>query len=184
MKKFDLDPGPPASMRTCIEIALKLRRLLTELDLEVFAKTSGGKGLHLMVPIQGATFAQTKACARDMAQAMAAHEPRRVTATMARSERTGKVFIDWSQNDHGKTTACAYTLRARSMPIVSAPVSWSELEAALTPGAFAALAFSPRDVLDRAASLGDPAAPVLTLKQRLPARWSRQRGPAAAAIPR
>jgi bifunctional non-homologous end joining protein LigD len=175
MMILDLDPGPPATMRTGIEVALRLRALLAQLDLQAFPKTSGGKGLHLMVPIQGATFEQTKSCARDMAHAMATHDPQRVTATMARSQRSGRVFIDWSQNDHGKTTACAYTLRARSTPTVSTPVSWAELEGALASGAGGTLAFSPEDVLARAASLGDPAAPALTVKQRLPARWARGR---------
>jgi bifunctional non-homologous end joining protein LigD len=180
MMVFDLDPGPPAALRTCIEIALKLRQLLSQLELDVFAKTSGGKGLHLVVPVQHATFAQTKCCARDLAEALVRHDPRRVTAVMARDQRAGKVFIDWSQNDHGKTTACAYTLRARSTPTVSAPVGWKELEGALAPRSTGALAFSPDDVIARVASQGDLHAPVLSVRQRLPRRWAQARSGAPA----
>jgi bifunctional non-homologous end joining protein LigD len=184
MMVFDLDPGAPATIADCIEVALELHGLLTELGLEAFAKTSGGKGLHILVPLQGAAFAQTKACARDLAEALTQHAPRRVTATMAKAKRTGKVFIDWSQNDHGKTTACAYTLRARSTPTVSAPVRWSELERVHARDAARDLVFSPEAVLARVASLGDLWAALLTVKQRLPARWSSRRSAVAAGSAR
>ncbi len=181
MMVFDLDPGAPATLGSCIEIALELRLMLTRLGLQAFAKTSGGKGLHLLVPIQGATFAQTKGCAREMAEALARHEPRRVTATMARDQRVGKVFIDWSQNDHGKTTACAYTLRAGTAPTVSMPVAWKELERALARDGLRRLAFAPDDAIARVAAHGGLAAPLLTVKQRLPARWAPRRSRAMAS---
>jgi bifunctional non-homologous end joining protein LigD len=177
MMVFDLDPGAPATMADCIEIALIIRGLLRELDLECFAKTSGGKGLHLGVPVQAATFAATKAFARGIAATLERREPLRVTASMSKAARPGRVFIDWSQNDHGKTTACAYTLRARSAPTVSTPVTWEELELALRRKRAAALAFTADAVLARVASLGDLFAPTLTVRQRLPSMKSKGAAP-------
>jgi bifunctional non-homologous end joining protein LigD len=89
---------------------------------------------------------------------------------MAKSERAGRVFIDWSQNDHGKTTACAYTLRARGAPTVSTPVAWEEIEEVRRRRRPERLVFETTQVLARVAKLGDLFAPTLTLKQKLPAK--------------
>ncbi|MBA3935906.1 MAG: ATP-dependent DNA ligase [Planctomycetes bacterium] len=186
MMVFDLDPGAPATIADCVEIALIIRGLLRELGLECFAKTSGGKGLHLGVPVQGTTFAATKAFARGIATTLERREPLRVTASMAKAARAGRVFFDWSQNDHGKTTACAYTLRARRTPTVSTPVAWDELELALRRKRCTSLSFTAAEVLARVARLGDLFAPALTLRQRLPAvrgqavATSHRRGPHAS----
>lgn len=168
MLVFDLDPGAPATLSDCLDIAIVVRDLLAELGLQVFAKTSGGKGLHLGVPVRGATFAQVKTFARAVAELLAREQPKRVTSRMAKSERGGRVLIDWSQNDHGKTTACAYSLRARQRPTVSTPVSWDEIEDARRKRKPERLQFEAAQVLERVAHLGDLFAQTLTLRQKLP----------------
>jgi bifunctional non-homologous end joining protein LigD len=167
---FDLDPGPPADLLDCITVGLRLRDLLADFGLKCFAKTSGGKGLHLYVPLNvpGVTFDQTKAFAHAVARALEKDDPGRVISNMKRDLRGGKVFVDWSQNDDHKTTCCAYSLRARPRPTVSTPVTWDELERARRMKRAAALTFEADAVLKRVEKLGDLFEPVLTLKQRLP----------------
>lgn len=168
MLVFDLDPGAPATLLDCLAIGTVLRDLLAGLGLRCFPKTSGGKGLHLGIPVAGATFTQTKAFAKGVAELLARAEPQRITSIMAKAERRGRVFIDWSQNDHGKTTACAYTLRARERPTVSTPVTWDEVERAHRRGKPDLLRFEADDVVRRVRELGDLYAPTLALAQRLP----------------
>jgi bifunctional non-homologous end joining protein LigD len=164
----DLDPGPPATIVDCCRVALDLQQVLEQLGLRCVVKTSGGKGLHLSVPIvgSGATDDDTKRFALALGQLMEQRDPRRVLVDMTRAKRTGKVFIDWSQNDRHKTTVCAYSLRLRERPTVSTPVSWDEVADARDPGA---LTFEARDVLARVAAYGDLYADSLTLQQELPA---------------
>jgi bifunctional non-homologous end joining protein LigD len=173
MMVFDLDPGAPATLSDCLDIAVVLRDFLAELGLRSFPKTSGGKGLHLGVPLTGASFAAVKAFAHGIADALAQQDPKRVTSSMAKTERPGKVFIDWSQNDHGKTTACAYTLRAQASPTVSTPVAWEEVERARKRRKPDLLRFEAADVPKRIRELGDLFAPTLTLRQRLPRTGER-----------
>jgi bifunctional non-homologous end joining protein LigD len=170
MMVFDLDPGPPADIIDCIHIALRMRDVLKRLGLESFAKTSGSKGLHFYVPLNrpGITFDQTKSFARAVAELFEREDPERVVSSMKKSLRTNKVFIDWSQNDEHKTTVCPYSLRARSRPTVSTPVTWKELEQAFAARDPSMLVFEARDVLARVKKRGDLFAPVLTLKQKLP----------------
>jgi bifunctional non-homologous end joining protein LigD len=168
---FDLDPGPPAGMADCVRLGLKLRDILADLGLRSFAKTSGGKGLHLYIPLNtgNLTYDDTKGFAHAVATLLERAEPEHVTATMAKSGRAGKVFVDWSQNDRHKTTVCAYSLRARPLPTVSTPVQWSEIErTTLGRRTEEALRFTSEQVLLRVAKHGDLFEPVLTLKQRLP----------------
>jgi bifunctional non-homologous end joining protein LigD len=166
---FDLDPGAPADILDSIRVGLKMRNVLAKLGLQSFVKTSGSKGLHLWVPLNTpTTFERTKQFAHAMALMMEREHPREVLSAMKRDLRKGKVFIDWSQNDEHKTTACAYTLRARSEPTVSCPVTWEELEKALTKRVPEQLKFRTSDVLKRVEKHGDLFAPVLKLKQRLP----------------
>ena len=166
---FDLDPGPPADVVTCCEVALLLRRLMDGLGLASFPKTSGSKGLQIYVPLDGAaTYDATKAFAHAVARALERAFPALVVERMQKSLRPGKVLVDWSQNDRNKTTVCAYSLRARSRPTVSTPVRWEELERAARTGRADALTFEAADVLARVARDGDLFAPVLSLAQRLP----------------
>lgn len=165
---LDLDPGAPAGILDCCRVALDLRGLLDEMGLTTVVKTSGGKGLHLAVPVRGATADDTKTFARALGEVLVEQDPKRVTVIMARDQRRGKVFVDWSQNDRHKTTVCAYSLRARSRPSVSTPVSWDEVADALEAGDPTRLDFETDAVLERVASLGDHYEPNLTKAHELP----------------
>jgi len=169
MMVFDHDPGEGADLLDCIRVAMRFREMLQHFGLESFAKTSGGKGLHLYVPLNTpVTFEQTKSFSLAIAQLLEKQDPKHVTTNMRKDLRTGKVFVDWSQNDRHKTTVCVYSLRARTRPTVSTPVEWDELERALKKKDAASLAFETADVLKRVAKKGDLFEPILTLKQKLP----------------
>jgi bifunctional non-homologous end joining protein LigD len=166
---FDLDPGAPADVLDSIRIGLKMRDLLEKLSLKSFAKTSGSKGLHLWVPLNTpTTFDRTKEFSHAIAMLLERENPKDVTSIMRKELRTGKVLVDWSQNDNHKTTACAYTLRARAEPTVSTPVTWEELETSLKKRDTKRVSFTAPQVLERIERLGDLFEPVLMLKQRLP----------------
>ena len=163
---FDLDPGPPATVVECCRVAELLRGMFEGLGLECFAKTSGSKGMQVYLPInREATFAQTKAFSKAVAELLAREEPGLVVARQTKSARAGKVLVDWGQNDVNKTTINVYSLRAMARPTVSTPVTWDEVRAAQAPED---LAFEAADVLRRVEEHGDLFAPVLTLVQRLP----------------
>jgi len=168
---FDLDPGAPAALIECCRVALLLHGMFENLGLECFAKTSGLKGLQLYVPLnrKEVTYEQTKPFARAVAELLEGAEPDLVVSRMTKARRTGKVLIDWSQNDRRKTTVCVYSLRAGERPTVSAPVEWEEVRAALDRREPAVLELDARSVLERVAARGDLFAPVLSLEQRLPA---------------
>ncbi len=116
---FDLDPGEPASVVECCEVALALRPLLEADGLAPLAKTSGSKGLQVVARADG--IADTSAYARDLAQRLERAHPALVLHRMTRSLRGGKVLVDWSQNSAAKTTVSVYSLRARERPTVSPP---------------------------------------------------------------
>jgi len=167
---FDLDPGPPADVVDCSRVALRLRDLLAQLGLESFVKTSGSKGMQLYVPLNSkATYEQTRPFAQAIAQIVAKQSPDEVLAKMGKkSDRSGKVLIDWYQNNERKTTIAVYSLRARERPTCSTPVNWDEVEAAADSGDGSALVFETTDVLKRLDDQGDLFAPVLELEQQLP----------------
>jgi bifunctional non-homologous end joining protein LigD len=166
---FDLDPGEPATLVDCLRLGQELKALLQKYDLECFAKTSGSKGLHVYVPLNTpATFDQTKTFARLIAEQLMKTNPEGVTATMAKSQRVGKIFVDWSQNDPHKTTACGYTLRARPSPTVSSPVTWTEIKTALKAKDADRLMFDAAALIKRVAKGTDPFSQIPRLKQKLP----------------
>jgi bifunctional non-homologous end joining protein LigD len=166
---FDLDPGPPATIVECAEVALRLRELFEHLDLESFPKTSGSKGMQVYVPLNTPTsYDATKPFARELAQLLERRHPDLVVSDMKKALRTGKVLVDWSQNDEHKTTVSAYSLRARDRPTVSTPLTWAEVEGALGSRDPEELAFDSGQVLDRVAAHGDLFAGVETLEQELP----------------
>jgi bifunctional non-homologous end joining protein LigD len=156
---FDLDPGAPANIVDCCRVAEDLRPLLEAEGLAPLAKTSGGKGLQLYAPISGVTSEQASDQARAFAERLERDQPRRVVSRMTKVLRTGKVLIDWSQNNGSKTTVAPYSLRARSRPTVSTPVSWDEVAACRQPQD---LFFTADAVLDRVEKYGDLFAPLLT----------------------
>ena len=167
---FDLDPGPPADVVDCSRVALRLREVLGQLGLESFVKTSGSKGMQLYVPLNTKTsYEATRPFAQAIAQIIAKQDPENVLAKMGKkTDRSGKVFIDWYQNNERKTTISVYSLRARERPTCSTPVSWEEVEAAADSGDASQLVFEAGDVLERIEQHGDLFAPVLELEQELP----------------
>jgi bifunctional non-homologous end joining protein LigD len=167
---FDLDPGPPADLTDCCEVALLLKKFFDRLELESFPKTSGSKGLQIYVPLNNnrTSYDRTKAFARALSENLQAAHPDLVVSRMQKSLRRGKVLVDWSQNDEHKTTICVYSLRAKDHPTVSTPVTWKEVTEAKKKGDSGLLTFETRDVLKRIKRRGDIFEPVLTLKQKLP----------------
>lgn len=167
---FDLDPGAPATMIECAEIALMLGDFFAKAGLQSFPKTSGSKGLQVYIPLNTPTdYGKTKKFAHALAQRLEAQYPAKIVSKMKKALRPGRVFIDWSQNDEHKTTVCVYSLRAREQPTVSTPVAWDEVKAAWQTRNSRLLSFTADQVLTRVNSRGDLFAPVLTLKQTLPA---------------
>lgn len=166
---FDLDPGAPANIIQCCQVGIWLRQLFEKIGLESFAKTSGSKGLQVYVPLNTpTTYDQTKPFAHALARLLEGEHPSEVVSDMKKSLRTGKVFVDWSQNDDHKTTICVYSLRAKEQPTVSTPVSWKEVENCLARRDPNLLVFEAGQVVGRVAKMGDLFEPVLKLKQKLP----------------
>ncbi|HTZ17869.1 MAG TPA: non-homologous end-joining DNA ligase [Dissulfurispiraceae bacterium] len=167
---FDLDPGEQANVLHCARVALILRGLLAGLQLTSYLKTSGKKGLHLYVPLnrRETTFDDTKAFSKAVAEIMQKNYPELVTAKMAKELRTGRVFINWSQNDSSKTMICVYSLRAREKPYVSFPLEWKELEDLAELNDPEKLQVLHSEAISRAEKRGDLFREVLTKKQRLP----------------
>ncbi|MGH2844846.1 MAG: non-homologous end-joining DNA ligase [Thermoleophilaceae bacterium] len=162
---FDLDPGPPAGLPECCEVAVLLRDALSQIGLVSFAKTSGSKGIQVYVPLNadGVDYDHgTKALSHALARHLEGEHRKLIVSQQRKELRRGKVLIDWSQNDDKKTTVCVYSLRARERPTVSTPLRWEELE---DPGA---LVFEAADVLERVEQHGDLFAPVVELRQELP----------------
>ena len=169
MMVFDLDPGPPADILNCVRVSFWLREVFDRLGLKSFPKTTGSKGLQVYVPLNTpVTFDETKSFARTLAQLLTREHPNEVVYDMKKALRTGKVLVDWSQNDDHKTTVCVYSLRAKESPTVSTPVIWQELEKVERSGNKEQLVFDSDAVLKRVDKMGDLFAPVLTLKQKLP----------------
>jgi bifunctional non-homologous end joining protein LigD len=170
MLVFDLDPGAPAGLVECCEVALVLRGLFGQLGLESVVKTSGSKGIQMYVPLNGpVTYEQTKPFARRVAELLEQRMPELVVSRMTKRLRHGKVFVDWSQNDDHKTTVTVYSVRARERPYVSTPVTWEEVSACREASDPELLAFDTEQMLDRQERHGDLFAPLLSLQQRLPA---------------
>ncbi len=166
---FDLDPGPPATIVECCRIGLMLRDVFAEHGLESFAKTSGSKGLQLYVPLNTKVdYNETKVVSKGLAQLFEAQHPELVVPKQLKELRTGRVLIDWSQNDQYKTTVNVYSLRARKRPTVSTPVSWAEVEKCWKAKDAELLVFDSDQVLKRIEKLGDLFEPVVKKKQKLP----------------
>ena len=166
---FDFDPGPRTDITDCCAIALQVRDILAAVALEGWCKTSGSKGLQLYVPLNtdGVTHEQAAEFALAVGQVLEKQLPKQVTTVMAKVQRPGKIFIDWSQNAHHKTTIAPYSLRARPEPTVSTPVSWDGGRGVRRGRRRAALRGRRRAGPRRRAD-GDLFAPVLTTEQHLP----------------
>ncbi|MFC9747663.1 non-homologous end-joining DNA ligase [Streptomyces niveus] len=164
---FDLDPGEPATVVECCAAALWLRERLAADGLSAYAKTSGSKGLHLLVPLEPTPSPEVSVYAKSLAVEAEAELPRLVVHRMTRALRPGKVFVDHSQNSAAKTTAAPYTVRARTEPTVSAPVSWEEVAGCTAPED---LVFRVGDIAGRLERYGDLLGPLINLNRagRLP----------------
>lgn len=152
---IDLDPGEPAGLAECCQVALLVRERLGTHGLHATPVTSGSKGLHLYAALPSRTeSSDATGIAKAVADGLEKEHGRLVTSTMTKSRRSGKVFLDWSQNSGSKTTIAPYSLRGRDIPTVAAPRSWDEVEAgAEDPIALEQLRYDA--VLDRIASMGD-----------------------------
>jgi len=148
----DLDPGAPAGLRECCDVAMLLRDRLAQDGLTAYPKTSGKKGMQLSCPIAATQTAdEVSAYAHRIADELERMDPKRITSKMAKKLRPGKVFIDWSQNNAAKTTVSPYSLRAQPTPTVSAPLLWDEVETRTVTAA----EFTPEVVLERIDEYGD-----------------------------
>jgi bifunctional non-homologous end joining protein LigD len=166
---FDLDPGPPATIVECCRVGTWLRDIFLHFGLKSFPKTSGSKGLQVYVPLHTSTsYDETKPFAHALARLLENEHKDLVVSDMKKSLRTGKVLVDWSQNDEHKTTIGVYSLRAKEQPTVSTPVKWDEVEMCLKKKDPKLLVFEANQVLERVEKMGDLFEPVLTLKQKLP----------------
>jgi bifunctional non-homologous end joining protein LigD len=166
MLVFDLDPGAPADVTQCAEVAVLLRELLTADGLTPVAKTSGSKGLQVSAAVTVAEPEQTSQYAQAIARDLEEARPDLIVSRMAKALRPGKIFVDWSQNNSAKTTVTPYSLRARTAPTASTPLRWAEVEKATN------LVFTAPQVLARVAEHGDLYAPALddSVRIKLPKR--------------
>jgi len=158
---FDLDPGAPADITQCCQVALLLREDLERDGFEPLAKTSGSKGLQLYarLPVRGGPRSSSD-YAHDVARRLEATHASLVTSVMRKELRRAKVLIDWSQNNPSKTTVAPYSLRLTDDATVSTPISWDEVTAAAAGDAAQQVRFSTDDVLERVGRLGDLFAPL------------------------
>ena len=169
MMVFDLDPGPPADIVLCCQVAFWLKDIFDRFKLQSFAKTSGSKGLQIYVPLNTpVSYDETKNFSRALARLLEEQHADLVVSDMKKALRVGKIFVDWSQNDEHKTTINVYSLRAKERPTVSTPVTWEEVEKCLKKKDANLLVFDSKQVLARVQKMGDIFAPVLTLEQHLP----------------
>ena len=167
---FDLDPGEGATIFTCIDVALLLKAVFDELELESYPKLSGSKGIQVYVPLNtDTTYAATQPFAKSVAELLERRHPKLVVSGMSKELRKRKVMIDWSQNSPSKTTVCVYAMRGkRDEPFISMPLSWAELSKARAAENNAALSYTPDAALRKMRKVGDRFEPVLTTRQHLP----------------
>jgi bifunctional non-homologous end joining protein LigD len=168
MAIFDLDPGHDASFAEVLHAALRVHEVLTVLGLASFPKTSGGRGLHVVVPLAAEpvlSFERVRGWVRAVAQRMTAADPGLFALPRGSTHEGARVTIDYAQNSIGRNTAAPYTLRASAdHPVVATPLSWQEVEV----GGFRPDDLTPQVVLDRVRQQGDLFAPVLQTPTALP----------------
>jgi bifunctional non-homologous end joining protein LigD len=162
---FDLDPEPPAGMAEACRAALIVRERLAARGLRAVVKTTGGSGLHVLVPLNSPhTYEQTRRFARALAESLAGEHDGVVAKAGRRDQRAGTILIDWAQNSERRSMIAPYSLRANVVPLVSTPLSWEEVERGGD-----GLYLGPAEVLERIERVGDLFAPAVTDVQRLTA---------------
>lgn len=163
---FDLDPGPGITQKQLVEGAREVRERLARLKLKSFVKTTGGKGLHVVLPIAPAKWDEAKDFAHRIADAMQAGNPQRYIANMAKNKRNNRIFVDYLRNGRGATAIAPYSTRARPGAPVATPLTWEELGSLKSPSQFTLL-----NVRKRLARLKrDPWAGIGKVRQKLPPR--------------
>jgi bifunctional non-homologous end joining protein LigD len=146
---FDLDPDPAVPWASVVETARALRGFLGDLGLVAFARVTGGKGIHVVAPLQRrSSWEQVRSFSRGVAQELVRLAPAHFTAKMSKAGRKGKIFVDWVRNTVEATAVASYSVRARPGAPVALPLSWEELESLAAP-----LHENPRQALRR---LGAP----------------------------
>lgn len=131
---FDLDPGPGVTWKRVIKAAFEIKELLNDLDLVSFVKLTGGKGLHIHVPITpNYSWEEVKSFALTVAKELVSREPKSFVTNMSKSKRKGKIFIDYLRNGHGATAVVPYSLRAKEKSFVALPIEWEELKRIKSP---------------------------------------------------
>ena len=133
---LDLDPAPDVKFAAVVEGAKELKKRLEALGFKPFVKTTGGKGLHVVVAIKGADWAQAKAFAKAVAQKLESDQPERYTTTISKKDRVGKIFVDYLRNDKTSTGVAPWSPRAREGATVAVPLDWKQVTAKLDPKAF------------------------------------------------
>ncbi len=169
---FDLDPGPGIEWRQVVDAALGLRQTLASLALTSFVRTSGGKGLHVLLPLERRTsWDDLKAFARGVAEELVRKDPKRYVATASKARREKRIFIDWLRNARGATAIAPYSTRAREGAPVAAPLAWEELGKIRKSDAF-----DVRGMQERIARRGVPWAGFFSVRQRIGTSLLDQQG--------
>ena len=162
---LDFDPGEGASFGMVVEAAIEMRDRLKAKGLESFCKTTGGKGLHVVAPLERRhDWAAVKAFAKRIAEEAAADAPDRYLTRISKVQRKNRIFIDYLRNDATSTAVAPYSTRSREGAPVSTPLAWTEVKAGLDPAAF-----NLRSVPARVKKIGDPWEAIFKVRQRLPA---------------
>ncbi|MEV4540621.1 non-homologous end-joining DNA ligase [Micromonospora echinaurantiaca] len=169
MMVVDLDPGAPAALKQCCQVALLMRDRLAADGISSYPKTSGKKGMQLCCPIAGTQDSDfVSGYAKRIAQELEREHPKLIVSKMAKNLRPGKVFIDWSQNNAAKTTVAPYSLRAQAVPSASTPLTWDEVAAGAAGKRPATRPYTSAEVLQRVEKSGDLLAPLLDGGPELP----------------